>query len=405
MGVIMKACIPYNKNSENRNPVDRGFTRPGAKIILVILSLFLVLIACGKKAEKPGARPPAPVATVKALLRDADIILRAIGTIKASCSVTLRSQANGTLVKTHFMDGAEVKAGDLLFTISPTAAPDLTLQGERALLARKRAEAQLAKKELDRYKKLYDNRLISQQKYEEVSTAYDSAEEALREEQAREKIAAKKAGYTIIHSPMDGRTGSAMVDEGNLITSARDPLVVIKRMVPVDLDFSLPQRHLEEIREYFSKGVLRVLASAPGSEKEPEIGTMIFMDNWIDPSTGMISLKARFKNELRRLWPGQFVTVQLILTSLKDTVQVPVLAVNQGPGGDFVYVVKDGKALVRPVSVGPRVNDHLVIEKGLSAGEMVVVEGQLRLYPGARVVVPSPDRADKGAASSPGGRP
>ncbi len=199
-------------------------------------------------------------------------------------------------------------------------------------------------------------------------------------------MARQTLSYNTITSPIDGRIGAALFNEGSFIKDKDDLLAVVNTTTPLDVSFSLPERYLAELRRQYTQGTLVVEAAPPGMEAHPEVGQLTFMDNQVEPGTGAIRLKARFENPEGRLWPGQFVTVGLVLKIIKDAVLVPANAVQNGPEGTYVFVVKDGHAEMRPVSASVRVHESIIIYKGLSGGEVVVTEGHLRLFPGAPVV-------------------
>jgi multidrug efflux system membrane fusion protein len=202
-------------------------------------------------------------------------------------------------------------------------------------------------------------------------------------------------GYCSIHSPIDGRTGSLMVKQGNIIKADDMTLVVINQIVPIDVAFSVPERHLQEIKKYMALGKLQVDVLVPSNNERPEKGTLTFIDNAVDTSTGTIRLKGTFANRERKLWPGQFVNVVLTLTREPNTLLVPSQAIQTGQLGQYVFVIKQDLTVEpRPVVVGRSVNSETVIQKGLVVDEKVVTDGQLRLYPGARVEIKTSDSAN-----------
>ncbi|MBN2139404.1 MAG: efflux RND transporter periplasmic adaptor subunit [Desulfovibrionaceae bacterium] len=378
------------------------------RLLLAAGALALVLsAACSKPDDKQHTAPPVPVSTVKAVAKDAPVTLHAVGTVKASDSVTIRSRVNGHIAKIHFLDGEEVAAGDLLFSIDPTSSLRLDQMGALADLSKARAQAEQAAKEMARYKSLYAQGVVSKDEYEQKATAAATAREAVHSDLATAASAGRMAGFAKISAPIGGRAGSALIDEGNLVNAAQDDLVSIKKIVPSDVEFSIPEKDLLDVKRHFVTGVLEVFAQPPGGEERREGGLLTFIDNWVDPSTGMIRLKARFPNQSQRLWPGQFVSVTMVLTNIKDAVQVPMTAVQDGPNGKFVYLVKENKAVPQAVSTGFVTDEGLmVIEKGLQKDDEVVVEGQIRLYPGARVLIPEqqakPGEAKPGEANPQG---
>jgi multidrug efflux system membrane fusion protein len=355
---------------------------PRAVAVLLVCVLSAALLsACRGKAEGPR---PAPVVTAQAELKDAPYVLNTVGTIKAAVSVNIKSKFAAHIKKVHFVEGSMVKAGQVLFTIDP-ATYALTEQQAGATYLRDKADYEQTDRDLKRYKILADQGVISREQYEEKATAAARAKNAMRASGAGAGLARQNLSYNTITSPIDGRIGAALFDEGSFVKDKDDILAVVNTTTPLEVSFALPERYLNEIRKQLAQGPLTVHAAAPGMESRPEEGVLTFIDNQVETGTGTVRMKARFINPEGRLWPGQFVSVGLVLKTVPRSVVVPERAVQNGPAGTFVFVVKDGKAEMRPVTVGFRVYDELVIEKGLAADETVVVEGHLRLVPGAPV--------------------
>lgn len=351
-------------------------------LLVVVLSVFG---ACTKKDNKRQV-PAVPVNVVKAETRDAERLLDAVGTVKASNSVTVKPQVEGRILRIHFLDGDKVEAGQLLYTIDP-GTYSYSHSGALADVAKDRADAEMARKDFMRFKALMEQGVVSRDEYEQKQTAYQTARKAMESDMAQAGIAGKKVSYTRISSPIDGIAGSTILDEGNLVVADQSELVVIKTVAPADITFSIPGKYLSMVRSRAVDENLKVRAIPALGAANPVLGELTFVDNWINTATGMINLKARFANEDRNLWPGQFVTIQLILGVLDNVVHVPTQAVQKGPDGDFVYVVKDGKAVVTPVSVIMSSVDDVVVDKGLSPGDQIIVDGMFRLYPNAPVAV------------------
>ncbi|OGR34585.1 MAG: hypothetical protein A2051_13930 [Desulfovibrionales bacterium GWA2_65_9] len=323
--------------------------------------------------------------TAKAEVRDAPYVLATVGTIKAAVSVNIKSRFAANIKKVHFVEGSLVKAGQVLFTIDP-AVNVYAEQQAGATYSRDRADYEQQVRDLERYKILADQGVISREQYEEKHTATARAKGAMRASGAGASMARQTLSYNTITTPIDGRIGAALFNEGSFIKDKDDLLAVVNTTTPLDVSFSLPERYLAELRRQYTQGTLVVEAAPPGLEAHPEVGQLTFMDNQVEPGTGAIRLKARFENPEGRLWPGQFVTVGLVLKTIKDAVLVPSNAVQNGPEGTYVFVVKDGHAQMQPVSASVRVHESIIIDKGLSGGEVVVTEGHLRLFPGALVV-------------------
>jgi len=366
-----------------------------------ILSVGLLLSGCGR-GKQDGPRP-APVVTAKAEVKDAPFVLSTVGTIKAAISVNIKSRFAANIKKVHFVEGSLVKAGQVLFTIDP-AVNVFAEQQAGATFQRDRADYEQLERDRGRYKILSDQGVISREQYEEKATAATRAKNAMHASGAGASIARQTLSYNTITSPIDGRIGAALFDEGSFVKDKDDVLAVVNTTTPLDVSFALPERFLAELRRQYTAGPITVQASPPGMEAHPETGTLTFMDNQVDPGTGAIRLKARFENLEGRLWPGQFVTVGLVLKVVKDAVLVPANAVQTGPTGPFVFVVKDSRAEMRPVTVGTRVGESMIIDKGVIGGEVVVTQGHLRLFPGAPVV-PASTEKPAGADQKPAAEP
>ncbi len=365
--------------------------------LLILAATFLSLAACHGRDQAKGPQP-VPVRTVTAEPRDTPLVLWTVGSVRASNSVSVRSRQDGNIMKIHFLDGAEVQAGDLLYTIDPVSQT-LAKSQAQASLASDRAAAELAMQELTRYKSLYAQGVVSKNDYDQRRTTAETTLAQVRASQASVGIAGQTLGYTAIRSPIDGRIGVSKLDEGNLVVANQDVLATINTITPIDLDLSLPERHLEAVRLAFRTGPVQVLAATRGGKPEQVRGVLRAIDNSINPGTGMFDMRARFENTDEQLWPGQFVSAGVILSTIKGAVLVPAQAVQRGPDGDFVYRVRDDKAEPVQVKVGIPVDDYLVLDSGLTAGDEVVVEGQIRLYPGAPVAPRTPNAKPAGTSS------
>jgi multidrug efflux system membrane fusion protein len=341
----------------------------------------------------------------------------------------VKAQINGVLTGVYFKEGQEVRKGDRLFTID--ARPfEADLKRAEANLARnlaqvRQAEANLAKdrallKNVEgvarRYADLIKEGIATQEQYDLARTNVDALTEAIRADQsaiesAEAAVRADRAaldnarielGYCSIHSPVDGRAGSLMVNQGNLVKgNDSQALVTINQISPIYVNLSVPEQSLSEIKRRMAAGKLTVEAILPNDQGNPEAGFISFVDNAVDRSTGTIRLKASFVNKEKRLWPGQFVQANLTLAIQQDAILVPAQAVQAGQNGQFVFVVKpDLSAEFRPVTVGATLNGETVIEKGIQPGEKVVTDGQLRLVPGAKVEVKNTPESPPSPSSS-----
>jgi multidrug efflux system membrane fusion protein len=293
----------------------------------------------------------------------------------------------GVVEKVLFREGQDVKSGDLLFTLNPEPF-QAALDQLEADLARDRAQLENARAQADRSARLFEEGIVSKEQYDAIRTNAASLAAAVQADEAAIKRAKIDLGYCSIRSPLDGRTGTLLVDPGNVVKANDTALVAINQIHPIYVTFAIPEKYLDAVRRSRQKDRLHVTASIPGSEGTPAQGTLSFLDNTVDQSTGTIKLKATFANADSRLWPGQFVTVALRVGTQDHAVVVPSQAVQTGQAGQYLFVVKpDLTAESRPVVAGLTVAGETVIERGVQAGEQVVVSGQLRLIPGAKVEV------------------
>jgi multidrug efflux system membrane fusion protein len=399
----------------------------------------------GKAQASAPVAPAIPVGAVTVERRSVPLEITAVGNVQAATTVAVKSQIAGQIVKVHFTEGREVQRGDVLFTLDPRPLEAVLRQheanGARDVAQLRQAEAALAQRQAEvtqalanlerdlahmdnaraqeqRYRTLVDRELVAREQYDQMRTgavtmqavvqadraavdnaraaaraaeaAVDNARAAIKANEAMVEAARLQLGYATIRAPMDGRTGNLLVQEGNVVKSGEDsPLVVIAQVHPIHVSFAVPEQHLGAIKMHRARGPLTVEARVAGA-RAPAAGTLTFINNTVDPATGTIQLKATFPNTDDVLWPGQFVDVALTLAT-QDAVVVPAEAVQPGQQGTSVFVVKpDLTVEARPVKVGRRLAQHLVVEQGLAAGEQVVTDGQLRLVPGARVEIRPP---------------
>ncbi|MGC4122556.1 MAG: efflux RND transporter periplasmic adaptor subunit [Myxococcales bacterium] len=318
----------------------------------------------------------------RASTRTVPVTLQAVGTVQPITTVLITPRVSGVLETVHFREGDEVPEGALLFQIDPRPF-ELALRQAQAALARDEAQARNAQIERERYRALMPG-LVSRQEYDTRVAAAEALQAAVRADRAAVEQARLNLGYSVLRAPISGRTGLLQVTAGNLVKAddTARPLVVIRQLSPIDVSFAVPGQRLQEIRERSADGTLRVAAGARAQ------GELRFIDNAVDATTGTITLRARFANEDRSLWPGQFVDVRLHLSDLPGTVVIPSQAVQTGQRGeDFVYVVRpDQTAEPREVRLGPRMDDgQQAVLFGVRTGETVVTDGQFALVPGARV--------------------
>lgn len=360
--------------------------RPAA--VTALLSLLL-LAGCSdgeKKASAPaGGKPPVPVRLGTVERHNVPVELQAFGSVEAKASVPVKARVAGQVRQVHFREGQEVARGELLFTIDPQPF-ELALQQAEAALARDLAQQRTVRDKAERYRQLLAQGFISRQEHDQVQGDAAALDAVLRLDRAAVDSARLQLDYCRIRSPLAGRTGSQLVHPGALVKANEgEALVVIHQLAPISVSFTVPEPQLATLRQALAARRLEVAASIDGDGAPPEHGTLDFIDNAVDAATGTIRLKATFANTERRLWPGQFVRVGLTVANLENALTVPAAAVQTGQKGPYLFVVVDGSAELRPVQTGPTWQGMTVISEGVKAGDTVVTDGQMRLYPGARV--------------------
>ena len=361
--------------------------------ILGLLFLAVFSSGCSNEKSKKPVSAPLPVTISTAIQKTVPVQLRAIGNVQAYSTVTVKSKVGGELVGVHFTEGQYVKKGDLLFTIDPRPYEAALKQAE-ANLQRDLAKAKSALEDARRYESLIQRQVVSPQQYEKVRSDADALEATVLADRAALENARIQLDYCSIRSPINGRTGSLIIKQGNIIKADDINLVIINQITPIDVAFSIPEQFLSEIKKYMALGKLQVEALVPMNEEKPEKGVITFIDNAVDSHTGTIRLKGTFANRERKLWPGQFVNVVLTLTTEPNAIVVPSQAIQTGQEGQYVFVVKQDLTVEsRPVVAGRTIGAETVIQKGLHVDEKVVTDGQLRLYPGAKVEIKTSDSA------------
>lgn len=402
-------------------------------LFLAVMPAVLFTGCSNKAAQQAFERPPAPVSVTAAVAEDVPTYLDAIGKTVAREVVAIQPQVSGRITKIHFTDGADVKKGQMLFTIDtrPFEAnlrqAQANVQKDTAL--KKQAEANLAKEiaqakwgqtQVDRYRVLVEQGVVSREQYGELRAnqdslnanvgsaraAVNSADETIKVDTAAVESAKVQLSYCFIRSPIDGRAGQRLVDVGNVVnpgtgagTSASsgdtqnngNALLVIERLDPIYADFTISQDKLAEVQQQMRAGRLRAEVRIPDTTDEPVIGQLTFLNNAVQETTGTVNLRATIPNVGHKFWPGRFVNIRLVLNTIHQAVLVPVTAPQMSANGSFVYVVKeDLKAEQRPVSLGQRQGDLIVVENGVAAGERVVTAGQLGVTPGGKVLIQQP---------------
>jgi membrane fusion protein, multidrug efflux system len=315
------------------------------------------------------------------------IQIRAVGIVEPIQQVAVRSPVAGYITGVFFKEGEDIRIGQRLFQIDPRPY-DAAYRQVRGNLERDRALSENADRQLQRYEELHKNNLISQQEYDQARTTADSLRAAVRSGEAAMQKAGLDLQFSTIRAPITGRAGALQTNLGNLVKVNDSTLVAINQIVPIDVRFSVPEKHLDAIRSSMAQRELAVSVINKAKDPEGPAGKLVFINNAVDRATGAILLKAAFDNADRRLWPGQYVDVLLVLDTRKGAVVVPSQAVLAGQQGNYVYVLeKEDTAKIRIVAAGESVDGLTVIENGISAGERVVTDGQLRIVPGGKVQI------------------
>ena len=398
-------------------------------ITVFAASTAAVFVGCTNKAAPQGFdRPPAPVSVTAAVMQDVPTYLDAIGKTVAREVVSIQPQVSGRITKINFTDGANVKKGDLLFTIDTRPFEANLRQAEanvsKDLALKKQAEANLAKDvaqakwgevQVKRYGELIKSGVVPREQYEQLRATADSlnatvdadraavhsAEEAIKVDSAAVDNSKLELSYCYIRSPIDGRAGQRLVDIGNVVspggsgtgsagsstnaTPASNSLLIIERLDPIYADFTISQNDLANVQQQMRAGTLKTEVRLPEAT-DPIAGQLTFLDSTVQNTTGQVNLRATVPNSDHRFWPGRFVNIRLVLSTIRGAVLVPATAPQMSAKGSYVYVVKqDSTAEQRPVTLGQRQGDLIVVEQGVAAGEQVVTNGQVGVTPGGKV--------------------
>jgi multidrug efflux system membrane fusion protein len=367
----------------------RGDLNPGMLRRYLGIAVFLLVgttaAGCDRKTSAPAERPPAPVTVAAAITEEVPVYIDAVGRVVAREVVSVQPQVSGQIVKVHFVDGAEVRTGQVLFSIDPRPF-QAQLNEAEANLAEAQAALNLAKTNFARVENVTDQRAVSRQDYDTKKNAVDIAEAQVRQNRAAAERARLDLEYCTIRAPIDGRAGQRLVDVGNIVSANNRVLLVIQRLDPIYADFTVTERELGAVQKNMARHALRAEVSLPDDTEQPRQGKLTFLDNAVQEGSGTVKLRATVANADRRFWPGRFIKVRLVLDSLPEAVLVPASAPQMSANGPFLYVVKqDSTAEQRAVKLGQRQGDLIVVDEGLKSGEQVVVRGQLGVTPGGKV--------------------
>lgn len=357
--------------------------------VAAVFTVTLLATGCSREsdARTSGGDAGVPVSVAVAIQRDVPIQINAIGWVEAFRSVTIKPQVDGLLTEVHFTEGQELRAGDKLFTLD--ARPfQAAVQLAEANLLRDQAMADDAAHDYERTLELFQKKAAAERERQRSQADYEAKLAQVKADQAGLESAKIRLDYCSIRSPIDGRIGAKLVDVGSSLKANETALVIINQIEPIFVSFSVAEKHLDAIKQAQAAGPVPVSAAMPGDSEPIEQGELAFIDNQVDSLTGMIRLKATFANKAHRLWPGLFIDVTMTVATLKDSVVIPTEAVQVGQAGPFVYVLKPDQTVeMRPIELGDTQTTGSVIKKGITVGETVVTDGQLRLVPNARALI------------------
>ena len=363
---------------------------------LIAGALALAAPACspggeGVAAQKGGGRgqePAVPVTVATVVQKPMPIRTNVIGSAEAFSTVAIRAQITGELTSVNFKEGDDVAKGQVLFTLDRRPL-EAALQQAQANLTRDQAQAANARAQTVRYDDLEKRGIATREQVDQIRTNAAALDATVGADKAAVENARVQLEYATIPAPIDGRTGALMVHAGNLVrANDTTALVVINKIAPIYVSFAIPEAQLAALKRYTAEGTIKVEARPPNDDGPASNGHITFIDNAVDATTGTIKVKAEFPNADRRLWPGQFVNVVVTLTTEPSAIVVPTAAVQSGPQGQYVFVVKPDQTVeLRPITVQRAAADQTVIQTGLKAGEIVVTDGQLRLIAGSRISV------------------
>ena len=372
--------------------------------LVALLGVSLVSAACSKAT--PHQEPPVPVQVAAATRIAAPVTIESNGVVEPMQTVAIEAQVGGSLETVAFNEGDDVKTGQVLFKLDPRPFEAALRQAE-AVLARDEAQAQNAQRDAERYKALVAKDYVTKSQADQAEATAVAMQATLQSDKAAVDNARLNLSYATIRAPISGRTGRLLVRQGNLVKANSEPLVVINQLHPIMVRFTVLQHDFPALQRRAAQGQVPVRVVTPDSGRVPEAGTLAFLDNAVDSLTGTVTAKARFENQSGTLWPGEYVRVNVELDVQPDVVAVPTRAVVAGQEGSYVFVVGSDKvAKLRPVSVGRAVGsgELTTIDKGVQPGEQVVVDGQSRLTPNARVdVKTAPTAQGAGPVPSSGG--
>src|ERR1039457_5020105 len=381
-------------NSEPIVTKPRKLILLGTLCTLAIAASLIAYKGAEIRANEPKVAKEAPATPVSvATVEQQSVLVRiqVIGNVEAFSTVALKARVDGQIVEVNFKEGQEVKKGAVLFRIDPRPFEAALRQAE-ATLARDTAQREQARSQERRYQDLLDKNFVSKDAYAQYRTNAETATAVAEASKAAVDNARLNLEFCTIRSPIDAFTGKIQIQIGNLVkANDTNPLLVLNQVRPIYVNFAVPEQNLTAIRNYMAKGTLSVEAQPPNSNIPPASGSLIFVDNAVDATTGTIRLRGVFPNKDNALWPGQFVSTSLTLYEQKNALLVPSQSLQNGPEGQYVFVVRPDMTIdMRSVTVDRADGDNTIITMGLKKGEQVVIRGQLRVSPGSKVTIAKP---------------
>jgi membrane fusion protein, multidrug efflux system len=397
--------------------IETAVSIPGAsqsmsKLTLMAALFSMFLVACGPKPEAAQKTPPKNVLVTRVQTMDVPVQLHEFGRLTSPETVNIQPQVGGRVTEVHFVEGQEVKKGDLLFVIDPRPF-QADLEQAQGQLRSDQAQLGLNQRNLQRDEQIGQQRFVSAQQIDADRSQVENFQGAVAKDQATIDRAKLNLEYCSVRSPVDGRTGRRLVDLGNYVATGGSVLVNIQRLDPVYVDFTISENDLARLRENMALNRLTVEVTSPSKPEVVKEGSLTFLDNSVSTQAGTVLLRATIPNGDRYLWPGQYVNVALTLQVLKDALVVPNQTVQIGGKGEYLFAVKpDNTVEQRQVKQGARYRELAVVSEGVSTGDTVVVEGQLALnngmkvnpmpyHSGTQTVQPKPELSSRDGAGSP----
>jgi multidrug efflux system membrane fusion protein len=357
---------------------------------------------CAKEQAAPPVRPPTRVTVAKVIQKTMPVEVTAVGNVESIATISIRAQVAGEVQNIHFKEGDFVKKGQTLLTIDPRPY-EAQLAQAKAALARDKATGAYNRAQAKRYKTLFEQGVVPAQQVDSFTSEADASDAVVNADEAAVKTAELNLEYCTIVSPLDGRTGTVMVKAGNLVKVADVPIVVINQVNPIYVNFTVPQQFWPDIKQDVDRRALHVTATIPQDPGRNVEGTLTFVDNIVDTTTGTIHLRGTFENSQNRLWPGLYVNILLTLSQEKNATVVPAHSIVTTQQGSYVYVVKANNTVEQRTVVPNRtIENDTVVEKGLQPGEVIVTDGQVNLVPGTRIEAKNGTPEAAGAAGEQG---